>query len=300
MTRAPLALCLALSAAPAFAQELKRERLTYATRGTQALTVEVVTPAKPNGLGAVWVLSSGWNSSADMAKGHARYFDRLAERGYTVFAAAHRSQPAFSIADAAEDVHAAVGFVRANAQRFGVDPDRLGACGASAGGHLALLLGTTGRPADPKASDTAARAGSRVAAVGCFYPPTDFTAWPGLPVPKGVDAVPAVLRAPFRFCDTDPQTGTRTVVRDEGRFRDIVTAISPARHADAGDAPALIIQGTTDLLVPMQQAERMRDALEAAKVPVKLIVRDGLGHGWRDVRPDMTAIGEWFDKHLGR
>jgi hypothetical protein len=71
-------------------------------------------------------------------------------------------------------MHRAVRFVRANADRYGVDPDKLGIAGGSAGGHLSLMQGTAPRPGKPDAADPVERESSKVAAVACLFPPTDF------------------------------------------------------------------------------------------------------------------------------
>src|SRR5262249_20570919 len=86
--------------------------------------------------------------------------------------------PKFTIPEILEDMHRAVRFIRHHAKDYAVDPERLGIFGASAGGHLSLMQGTAGKPAaddkDPKSKDPINRLPSRVQAVACFFPPTDF------------------------------------------------------------------------------------------------------------------------------
>ena len=71
--------------------------------------------------------------------------------GFTVFAVRHGSSPLFKVPDAVDDVRRATRYIKANAREWGVDPDRLGVFGGSAGGHLSLMLGTTGDAGDPSA-----------------------------------------------------------------------------------------------------------------------------------------------------
>ena len=75
------------------------------------------------------------------------------------------------------DVRRAVRFIRQHAGEYGVDPNRIGVFGGSAGGQLALLLGTTADSGDPSASDAVLRESSRVAAVVAYFPPTDLSRW---------------------------------------------------------------------------------------------------------------------------
>src|SRR5262249_26313217 len=96
------------------------------------------------------------------------------DRGYTVFAVVHGSQPRFTIPEMIDDMQRSVRFIRHNAKKYHIDTDRIGVTGSSAGGHLALMMGTFGDAGNPAAKDGVDRASSRVQAVACFCPPTDF------------------------------------------------------------------------------------------------------------------------------
>ena len=91
-----------------------------------------------------------------------------------MFAVCHGSQPKYTIPEAIADMQLSVRYIRSHASEFGIDPDRIGVSGGSAGGHLSLMLGTASDAGDPQAKDPVLRASSRVAAVACFFPPTDF------------------------------------------------------------------------------------------------------------------------------
>ena len=102
------------------------------------------------------------------------FLDELLKRGYTVFAVVHGSQPKYTIPEILEDINRAVRFIRHHAKDYRVDPDRLGIAGASAGGHLSLMQGTSGDLGNKGAKDPIDRESSRVQAVACYFPPTDF------------------------------------------------------------------------------------------------------------------------------
>ena len=150
----------------------RTEDVIYSRKFGTALTLDVFQPAKPNGAGIIAVMSGGWFSSHDSIKvgSFAPYLDR----GYTVFAVVHGSQPRFIIPEVAQDMHRAVRFIRHHAAKYGIDASKLGVTGGSAGGHLSLTLGTQGAPGKPDAKDPIDRESSAVQAVACFFPPTDF------------------------------------------------------------------------------------------------------------------------------
>src|SRR5258708_39480058 len=103
-------------------------------------------------------------------------------------------------------MHRAVRFVRSRADQYRIDPERIGMTGASAGGHLSLMLGTTGTAGNSEAKDPVDRFSSRVQAVACFYPPTDFLNYgePGK-VLLGSDPAKGVP-APLDFQQFDEKT----------------------------------------------------------------------------------------------
>ena len=175
------ALCLGLMANPeaiirtaaAKESDVKRtEDVIYGRKFGTALTMDVFQPAKPNGAAVIFCVSGGWFSAHDLI--NTGFAAELLKRGYTVFAVVHGSQPKFTIPEVLQDMHRAVRYIRSHATDYGIDPDRIGISGASAGGHLSLMQGTAGTPGDPEAKDPVDRESSRVQAVGCFFPPTDF------------------------------------------------------------------------------------------------------------------------------
>src|SRR5262245_9692702 len=135
MTRTAVIVLTALVAGPAFAQTVDRKKdVIYAKKMGYALTMDVATPAKPNGLGVVACVSGGWVSRHEGIDGMLNTTTKpLLDRGYTVFAVVHGSQPKFTIPEVLDDMHRAVRFIRSHAAEFKIDPDRLGITGGSAG-----------------------------------------------------------------------------------------------------------------------------------------------------------------------
>src|SRR3954452_24540576 len=150
----------------------RTQDVIYGRKYGLALTMDVFTPKKANGVGVIFVVSGGWFSRPQAI--HPALATPLLKRGYTVFAVVHGSQPRFTVPEIVEDMHRAVRFIRHHATEYGVDPDRLGITGASAGGHLSLMIGTAGQKGNPNAPDPVDRESSRVKAVACFFPPTDL------------------------------------------------------------------------------------------------------------------------------
>jgi len=118
------------------------------------------------------VVSGGWVSSHEQINpGIAKFFT---DRGQTVFEVVHGTQPKFTIPEIVQDIQRSVRFIRTHAAEYGVDPNRLGISGASSGGHLSLMTAALGKDGSPDAKDPVDRASSRIQAVACFFPPTDF------------------------------------------------------------------------------------------------------------------------------
>ena len=146
--------------------------IQYGTRDNKPLMLDVFQPPKPNGAGVVFMVSGGWKSGSGSVKPF--MLAPFLRRGYTVFAVRHISQPECTIGDLTADVIRSVRFVRLHAKEYGVDSNRLGVIGGSSGGHLSLMIGTTGGPGDPNSTDEVEREYSAVQCVACFYPPTDL------------------------------------------------------------------------------------------------------------------------------
>jgi acetyl esterase/lipase len=282
------------AAPPSFS---RTEDVIYGRRDGTALTLDVFTPAqKANGAAVVFLVSGGWFSSHDAIDRNG--YPGFVGRGYTVFAVVHRSQPRFTIQDAVADLHRAVRFIRHNAPRFKIDPQRLGVSGGSAGGHLSLMIGTAGTPGNPKAADPVERASSRVQAVACFFPPTDFLNWGSKEVEVTKFVPLAGLKAPFAFYEIDKKTSIYSTVTNHQKWQTIAKELSPVNHVSPDDPPTLIVHGDKDRLVPLQQAEIIGARFKEAGVPFQLVVKKGADHGWAGMDKDVATMADWFDKYL--
>ena len=263
----------------------RTEDVVYGRKFGTALTMDVFQPAQTNGVGILAIVSGGWFSSHQMIAPAA--YKPLLDRGYVVFAVVHGSQPKFTIPEITQDVQRAVRFIRHHAADYGIDPNRLGVCGGSAGGHLSLTLGTHGDKGTAGAKDPVDRESSAVQCVACFFPPTDFLNY-GAP---GVDAVGTGILKDYK-----PAFGPRSDT-EEGRQK-LGKEISPIYFVTSNMPPTLIIHGNADHLVPIQQSESFVKRAEEAGATVKLIVKEGGGHGWPNWQGDIVLCADWFDKYL--
>ena len=246
-----------------------------------ALTMDVYTPEKhANRAAVLFMVSGGWFSHWAPPEQALPLFKPYLDAGYTVFAVRHGSSPRFTIPEAVADVRRAVRFVRFQAERFAIDAHRIGVWGMSAGGHLSLMLGTTGDEGDADAQDPIARVSSRVAAVVAFVPPTDLR----VAVWDAPESLPAYKNFP-----------ALNLAMDAAKEH------SPLVHVTSDDAAALVIMGGKDELVPAKHGQWIDKALAESSVPHKLIVFPDAGHGLDGPGNRETAFREavsWFDAHL--
>jgi acetyl esterase/lipase len=283
-------LMMAVFTAPAWSQADAGSKHTkdviYGRKFGTALTMDVFQPAKPNGYGILFMVSGGWFSSHEAINGS--FLTAFLDRGYTVFAVVHGSQPKFTIPEIIEDIHRAVRFARHNAVKYGVDPDHLGIAGGSAGGHLSLVMGTRGEPGKPDAKDPIDRESSAVQAVACFCPPTDFLNWREAGDNQvGIGPLGSQFKAAF-----GPRSDT-----PEGR-EDLGKEISPLYFVTSKTPPTLIIHGDADRVVPIFQAQIFEKKCQEFGATFKLVVREGKDHGWPEMTNDMRLLADWFDQHL--
>ena len=285
--------------AAADASFTRKEDVIYGRKHGTALTMDVFTPkGRANGAAVVFCVSGGWRSAHRAI--NPSLIRPLVDRGYTVFAVVHGSQPKFTVPEILEDMHRAVRFIRYHADRYGIDPGRIGITGGSAGGHLSLMQGTAGTIGNADADDPIDRVSSRVQAVACFYPPTDFLNWgrPGRHLVQILREEKEFLRPAPDFHAYDAETKRFERITDEERVLEIAKQISPITHVTADDPPSLILHGDADSLVPIQQAEVIVEAFKKTGVIAKLTVKAGAGHGWRGMEKDLETFADWFDKYL--
>jgi acetyl esterase/lipase len=277
----------------------RTEDVIYRRKHGTALTLDIFAPKEnSNGAAIVLVVSGRWRSSHENIR--PAFAAEYVKRGYTVFTVVHGSSPKFTLPEIAEDMHRAVRFVRSRAEQYRFDPDRIGVTGASAGGHLSLLIATAGAAGDPQASDPVDRLSSRVQAVAGFFPPTDFLNYgvPGFSL-LGDDATKGV-RAPFDFQELEAGVRAFVLIVDQHKRLEIGRQLSPVYHVSADDPPTLIIHGDADTTVPLQQSKLIIEKLQEANVPCELIIKPGKAHGWPEIGQDVPTLADWFDKYLSK
>jgi dipeptidyl aminopeptidase/acylaminoacyl peptidase len=282
----------------------RQSDVIYGRKFGVALTMEIFTPATRNGLGVLWVVSSSGMSSRErtLQDSFERRISPLLERGFIVFAVIHGSVPIFNMQDMVSDIKRAVRFVRYRAADFGIDSQRLGISGSSAGGLLALMVAMQGEEGKLTAEDAVERVSSRVQAVGCFFPPTDLMNY-GVPSQNIVDFMlkqGGVVNPSFQFYYLDSKTGARKLITAREDIFQMLREMSPVTHVTADDPPTILIHGDQDRAVPVGQSRSLIEHLSDAKVPARLVVREAVGHAYPGWEADTKLIADWFDEHLRR
>ena len=260
--------------------------VVYGQRSNRPIALDVIKPAKPNGLGVLVLVSGGWKSKKPGDFGE-WLTASLLRRGYTVFPIYHVSQPESSVMEIVEDMHRAVRFVRHHAKEYGVDPNRLGVSGGSAGGHLSLMLATRGGFGPADAADPVARESSAVQAVAIFFPVTDLLNLGKSTENLGDGGPPKSFRRAF-----GPQSTNLAVWKVIGR------ETSPIYHVTTNLPPVLIVHGDADTLTPLEQSQWFEARAREAGRPIKLVVHPGGQHGWLTMLFEVSKFADWFDQHL--
>jgi acetyl esterase/lipase len=189
--------------------------------------------------------------------------------------------PAAPFPAAVYDVKAAVRYLRANASRLGIDPNKIGTMGGSAGGHLALFLGVTANVPEFEGDGPNREQSSRVAVVVDYYGPSDFTKSYGRSV-DAAEVLPLFLGG------------------DLAHARAMHLRSSPLNWVTPDAAPTLAIQGTKDRYVNYEQSVWIVDRLLSVGVEAELELIEGADHGFKGAdaeRADKRMMG-FFDRYL--
>jgi len=208
---------------------------------------------------------------------------RLLNDGFAVASIHYRFSTTDPFPAQIYDCKAAIRWLRGNADNYGFDPNHIGVWGASAGAHLAALLGTTNGSEYLEGSvGDYPDVSSDVQAVVDWFGPSDFFT---MPIGKR------------RFNEgEDPELllfGGRVSEK-----RDLAQLAGPLHHADESDVPFLIMHGDKDELVPLAQSQALHDKLKAAGVDSTLIVMEGMGHGFGQKPELFEPIEEFFERTL--
>ena len=221
----------------------------------------------------VWIHGGGWTHGNKSSEHDAEVCRTLASNGYVTVSVGYRLGDDVWPGNLM-DCKTAVQFLRVNAQRLHLDPDRIGVAGGSAGGHLALMVGLTpGRPElEPPGpylgvSDT-------VRCIVDLYGPTDLQ----VTKPRSQPYMVASMR---RFARA---FGARALSDD------VLRQASPIRYVDASAPPTLILHGRADAVVDVGQSEDIERAFKDKGVPCASVYLDGVGHGFDLEKSDSTPL----------
>jgi pimeloyl-ACP methyl ester carboxylesterase len=278
--------------------------VVYGHKFGMALTFDMYQPENQNGAGIIFINDGGFVSPRfsfykqvneelclvtldDLEKmhpaGRAANIERFLDKGFTFFDVRHGSSPKFELLEIVSDLRSAVRFIRFNAGEYGVDAERLGLWGGSAGGLLSLLLGNTAEIGNSEISDDFEKETGRIAAVVAFFPVTDLE----------------------RFVDSlrksNPDALKQAPVLDISD--ELLREFSPINFVSSDDPPTLIIHGEKDV-VPINESESMYQVLLKKGVDAKFIKIPGVGHSFVGENEDrakdqaLAAAISWFEEHL--
>jgi len=270
----------AAAAAPLAGVKVLRD-VQYAQADQTRLLLDLYLPEKPAGAlpVIVWVHGGGWRAG-DKQPCPAVPFVKA---GYAVASINYRLTGIRNYPAQIHDCKAAIRWLRAKAGEHGLDGERIGAWGASAGGHLVALLGTSGGVKELEGELGNAEQSSRVQCVVDFFGPTDLTRLLKLP-----RAVPAKDAPELKLLGGTPEEQA-----------ELARLANPITFVDAEDPPFLIVHGDQDRLVPVSQSQLLHDALTKAGVPSALEVVKGAGHGLGVSTAEVRAkIAAFFERHL--
>jgi acetyl esterase/lipase len=255
----------------------------YAKAGDVGLKLDIYRPktdaARPRPV-IVWIHGGGWQNG-DKSSGRGRLGGYVASGDFVGVSVGYRLTSVASWPAQIHDCKAAIRYVRANASRLGIDPDKIGVWGSSAGGHLVSMLGTSGDVAEVEGDLGTSGVSSRVACVVDFCGPSDFATIgrgsprlnePGQPVYK-------LLGGPA------------------SEKPDVAKQASPLTFVSQDDPPFLIVHGTVDRTVPIQQAEVLFEAQKKAGVDTTFVKIEGGGHGIGGAEVE-ERVRDFFARHL--
>jgi len=265
----------------------KIDQLYGEVHGTGLLMDVFVPKEKANGLGIIDVASGAWYSDRGKIRDHmrAQIYQIFCAHGYTVFAVRPGSRTRYTAREMDQHIKLAIRYVKGHATEYKINPDRLGLTGASAGGHLATLATISPEDGDADAKNPLQRHDTRVKATAVFFPPTDFLDWGG-------------KLADMNYLGNLLYVGGAKGRTDE-EIKEAARAISPVYSVKApAQVPFLFIHGDEDKVVPLQQSQKMAEAITNAGGSAELIVKKGGGHAWLTMSEEVKTMADWFDKHL--
>jgi acetyl esterase/lipase len=239
--------------------------LEYGKGSGRAMRLDLYLPGKsdkPLPL-IIWIHGGAWMGGSKDGPSPAL---RFTAHGYAVAHAGYRLSQEATFPAQIYDCKAAVRWLRANAAKYNLDPNRFVAWGSSAGGHLAALLGASGGVAELEGDDNDLKESSRVQAVVDWFGPTDF----------------------LRIGDAESDIEHNAPNSPESKLiggpllesKDKAAKASPITYVSKDAPPFLIMHGDRDRTVPFNQSELLCAALKQAGVDVTFVPVQGAGHGF--------------------
>ncbi|MBI2422408.1 MAG: prolyl oligopeptidase family serine peptidase [Candidatus Hydrogenedentes bacterium] len=264
----------------------------YAEAHGFGLVMDIFAPASPTGLAIVDVVSGAWHSDRIRLNEHIGLgaIDALCDAGFTVFAVSPGSVVKFTGFDMIEHIHAAIRYIKTHATAFQIRTGSMGILGASAGGHLAALAALQPQEALPNARDPFLQVNTHMQAMALYFPPTDLLNFDGkrfnIAESSGMP-IGGLLFSEGAHHHTDAE------IDEKAR------ALSPVHYVHPRMPPTLLIHGTADTVVPLQQSNLFEARILSAGARVERITREGGGHPWPDVAPENQQMAQWFLRQLG-
>ena len=255
--------------------------LAYVTNGHARQKLDLYLPTKSGKLPLIIVIHGGAFRGGDKAQSTGGQFLRA---GFAVASLNYRLSGDALFPAAVQDCKAAVRWLRANAAKYNLDPDRFGAWGSSAGGNLVAMLGTTGETREFDTGENL-NLSSRVQAVADYFGPTDFLQMDAHRLPNGM--VHDSAQSPESLYIGGP-------IQEN---KEKAAKANPITFITAKTPPFYIAHGDSDPLVPHHQSVLLEAALKKAGVPVKFYTVKGGGHGFRDPQAEKMLM-DFFDRHL--
>ena len=253
--------------------------VTYSRVG-EPVAMDIYKPKAKGPYPAVLAIHGG-GFRAGARTGYTALCIKLAERGYVAATASYRLSPKNQFPAALEDVKAAVRHLRANAAQYDLDAAHIGVTGGSAGGTLALLLGTLGGNPLYEGAGPSLEQSSKVQAVVNFFGATDFT---------------KVYERSFDAAEVlPPWLGGGIKYARQAHIQS-----SPLYYVTPNSAPTLTVHGTKDIYVPYDQGLLITTKLHEAAVDTEIETIHDAGHGFRgaDAARAEARLFEWFDRYL--
>ena len=287
---------------PAFSQTLREEDITvwkdivYTVANGHELKLDIAVPncLKSPAPAIVDIPGGAWRvirKSSEDALFYATY-------GFIGVSITHRTSDIAPFPAAVHDCKTVIRWLRAHAEEYHIDPDKIGVTGFSSGGHLAVLLGTSGGDSYLEGHGGHEGYSSRVQAVVDHFGPTDFLK---------MNVTDLADRSDVFSPDSAPSLFLGGPIREKA---DLARLANPIIYIDAEDPPVLIGHGEKDAMVVVNQSEILYEALKKAGVPTEFIRVKNATHLYRpyqwdvEVIPSVEAMNrmtvEWFEKWLGR